>query len=150
MMDDDALKVALKYGFAVKLTQLSMLLRQIPYIQKVGFDLRDFSTADPEVILIPKYEIPSTALYQARPSLKAVIVAICELFGLSRTTDRIEDYETAFYIVFTGEHWIGSDKAEVMKLYAGKISVMNKKRAIAEIAQETYIPPEKIVEEYLD
>lgn len=100
-MRDRDVKTATSFGILEKCKAFERDLLRIDGIETdhegVDFDLNGYLSEIWQVIIIPKYD--------TRKDLTQIVEKTLEVakdHGLTRTSDRIEDYGAHFYIVFHG------------------------------------------------
>jgi hypothetical protein len=90
-----------------KIQELEKELLQIDGVNAVEFDLDNYEDCH-QVILLPHYDAgPLNGEYYRRRAFQlAKILTVCAAHDLHNSGDRIEDYETCWYIVRNcGKTW---------------------------------------------
>ena len=95
-------ETAKRFGILERIEALRADLLLCKFIEKVEFDLSGFYDNLNQVIILTKYDIPTSSptYYPDRHDLIESVLHIAQEHGLSRTGDMIEDYGKHFYFVF--------------------------------------------------
>lgn len=107
-MDENTMEIAGCYGIRERLSRLEAELLSVDDVLRLEYDLSGLCDGLKEIIFIVFHDISVERkdYYSSRSTMLENVLSVMQKNGLSRASDRIEDYETGFYIVTNiGESW---------------------------------------------
>ncbi len=107
-MDENTMEIAGCYGVKERLSKLEAELLCVDDVSRIEHDLSGLCDGLQEIIFIVFHDIgvERKDYFSAKSTMLENVLSVMRKNGLSRASDRIEDYETGFYIVTNiGESW---------------------------------------------
>ena len=107
-MRERAIRTAEHFGLLERCMEFEKVLLSIrdvvpdKFSDGIDFVLDGWWSDIRQLIIVPKYSIAASApdYFERHRAMIQSIIEMAQLFGLSKTEDRIEDYGEHYYIVF--------------------------------------------------